>query len=80
MGVGEEDYGLEAMLTEMAPVFRLVVQLHRELVQRTCMQKVPASFWAPACSSSRQSLLPCQVGLLKKRLLRSRAGFLWLEN
>lgn len=80
MEVGEEDPALEATLTEMASVFRFVVQLHRELVQRTCMQKVPASFWAPAYSSSGQSLLPCQVGLLKKRLPGSRAGFLWLEN
>ena len=43
-GVGEDDYALEAMLTEAASVSRLVVQLHRELVQRTCMQKAPASF------------------------------------
>lgn len=44
MGVGEEEYALEAMLTVVASVFRLVVQLHREHVQRTCMQQVPASF------------------------------------
>lgn len=44
MGVGEEEYALETMLTVVASVFRRVVQLHRELVQRTCMQKVPASF------------------------------------
>lgn len=44
MGVEEEGYALEAMLTVVASVFRLVVQLHRQLVQRTCMQKVPASF------------------------------------
>lgn len=44
MGVGVEDDAREAMLMEVVSAFRPVVQLCRELVRRTCMPKVPASF------------------------------------
>lgn len=41
---GVEDDAWEAMLMEVVSAFRPVVQLCRELVRRTCMPKVPASF------------------------------------
>lgn len=75
-----EEHVWEALLMEAVSVFRPVVQLRRELVRRTCMQKVSASFSAPACSSSKRSPLPCQVGLLETRLLGSTACIVWSEN
>lgn len=59
-----EEGRLEAGCSQVS-ISRPVVQPCTELVGRTCMQKAPASFWAPVCRSSGQSQLPCQVGLLE---------------